>query len=113
MIKMVLYSDFDDLIIFYFVAGISFILFLNWFIIKIKQQKGSSVEKILNFNDKLNLNNYTLDFNNEIPVLIKPSLLTKMFLGILSVIIVVLPLYEFIETLRPQEVVANWSCFPF
>jgi hypothetical protein len=112
MIKaVVLYSDIDNLIVIYFVAGVGVFFLMRWFIDELKYNKNDSVLKPREFNHEVYLDNYTFNFNKEITLVKKTSLLSKIILFSLSMVIAVLPLYEFIETLRPVKYeLLYWSC---
>jgi hypothetical protein len=62
---------------------------------------------------ELKVENYALNFNNEIGQVNKPSLLSKLTLVLFSVIIITTPLHEFIETLRPSGYIYFGMCLPF
>ena len=111
--RILLNSDLDGQIVWYFIAIISSILVLNWIYKTLKSLDGPTETIGLYLEEELVAENYTLNFNNDIHQVKKLSVVSKTVLVSLSVLIIMTPLYEFIETLRPTEYVYQWSCFPF
>ena len=110
MIILVINSDVDNFIINTIVLVTAIMFYLVWVRNKIKSMKNSK-SLILTNNFKPNLNNYTFNFDKILIDNKVYNLKTKVASMIIAVIIIVIPLYDLIETLKPQEMFPVWSCF--
>jgi hypothetical protein len=113
MIKILaLNSNMDDLIISYFIIAVGFFVFMNWFVKEVKSRNKHTTIKPFNLDEESDLMNYTFNFNTETTLVKKTSLLTKMILSSVSVVVAIVPFYEFVETLRPEKYIMFMTCFP-
>jgi len=113
MIKtLVLYSDIDDLVVYYFVGGVAVFILLYWFVKELKAPISNLTSEPIDLNDELELDNYTFNFNTGTSIVKKTSVVTKITLFVVSMVVVIMPFYEFVATLRPQEYYAPFTCFP-
>ena len=110
MIIIVINSDVDNFIINTIVLVTAIMFYLGWVRNKIKSVKNSK-SLILTNNFKPNLNNYTFNFDIILIDNKVYNLKTKVASMIIAVVIIVIPLYDLIETLKPQEMFPVWSCF--
>ena len=108
--RLILISDLDDFIITAFVGIVAAIFLMYWVIIKLKSMKSINTP-IFSTELEDQLDNYTFNFENTIASKKTFSVNTKIIACLVSFMIVVLPLYEMIETLRPIEMVYRFSCF--
>ena len=113
MIKtLILYTDIDDLVVNCFVGGVAVFVLLYWFVKKLKSPTDTLTFKPIDSNSEFELDNYTLNFNTEMPLVKTTSLVSKITLSVVSLIVVITPFYEFVETLRPREYYVPFTCFP-
>ncbi len=61
----------------------------------------------------INVNEYALNFNLDIKADKPVGGISKMILVVFSIAIIVMPLHEFVVTLRPIGFFQGWTCFPF
>ncbi len=111
------YSDFDSLITSWFILLVFGCVFINYFFKKFKFSKRKGVffnEDTLS--QTTNVADYTFSFSN---IQIKErelhskkiTLFSRITLILMALILIYVPLYEFIEVLKPEEII-YWSCFP-
>lgn len=110
-----MYSSIDDLVVYWYLGIVLTGFVINWILKKVKHLDTTRISFVLEEKEALkSLENYTLNFNDDEMILAKPSrvsLLNKIIIVLLSFLFVFLPLYELIETLRPQDYFFGWSCF--
>ncbi|MFP4845166.1 hypothetical protein [Winogradskyella sp. PE311] len=111
MIILIVNSDLDNSIITCFVAVIASMFLIKGLKQKLKSIK-FSIHSFQNDDLKNHISNYALNFENNIVVIKSFGIKTKFTAILVTLIIIVFPLYEFIETLKPQSFIADWSCFP-
>lgn len=109
----------DTSITYWFIITVFGYVLTDYFFRKFKYAKRKGVF----FNEDTRSQNtsvkeYGFDFqNSEIDSdtlkVKKVSFFTKTILFLFALVIMLVPFYEFVETLRPQEIVYGWSCFPF
>ncbi|WP_452221763.1 hypothetical protein [Lacinutrix salivirga] len=105
---LMFHSSTDDLYISYFLLGISCFFGLYYCVEKWKKTQNDA--SIFEYNKTQNLNHYTLNFNTEGVEGKKVSKLTKLILFSFCIVLIVTPFYEFVETLRPEQVNYYFSC---
>ncbi|WP_458628814.1 hypothetical protein [Winogradskyella sp. PC D3.3] len=62
---------------------------------------------------KVNVNNYTLHFENNTKVLDPISIVSKLMLMVFALVVMVTPLSEFVVTLKPAMFFQVWTCVLF
>ncbi|TXG38574.1 hypothetical protein [Seonamhaeicola maritimus] len=105
----------DDLITYWFTGIVFGLILLNYLFKWVKSLKR---DRII-FNEDsickdIDVGNYTFNFENvgnEVET-IKATLFTKMILFSMALLLVLVPFYEFVETLKPTIAYPFWSCFP-
>lgn len=108
---LLLNSDVDNFIITLIVGVTALIFILKWAKDKLESRK-PLLTKFLDEEIDGQLDNYTLSFeNNELNVKTF-GFKAKLISILISLIIIAVPLYEVIETLRPQMFLYFWTCFP-
>ncbi|WP_299119878.1 hypothetical protein [uncultured Winogradskyella sp.] len=109
---VLLYSDLDNFIVICIAGTTALMFLLNWFKDNLKSRT-SSTDSIQDDNFKQRLDNYTLNFESH-EFAVKPfGAKAKITSLLISLIIVVIPLHEFIEILRPKELFLGWTCLPY
>jgi uncharacterized ion transporter superfamily protein YfcC len=106
---MSLYSDVDYFIL-AVIAIITAVIFLNWLGKKIKSQKKRSINLSEDDDFQIDLSHYALSFES---VTVAPKTIglgSKLVLFMFALVIVVIPLSEFVGTLKPQWVFEGFSC---
>lgn len=108
---ILLNSSVDDFIITLIVGTTAFMFLMKWVIHRLKTKK-YNLPSLLSDEVENRFNNYTLNFEDN-TLDNKPfELKTKLIAVLVSLVIIIMPLYELIETLRPQAFYYGWSCFP-
>lgn len=107
---VLIYSDLDNFIVTCIVGTTAMLFILSWTWKKLKSMK-SSIDLFEDHITEQNLENYALSFeSNEFAVKYFDTK-TKITSILISLIVIATPLYEFIETLRPQEFYFfGWGC---
>ena len=109
-------ASIDDMVVYWYLGIVLLGFVINAIVKKIKYSDTSRISLMFEKKEILgNLENYTFNFNDDIDELgtdlsSSVSVIHKMILFILSFLIIFLPLYEFIEALRPQEFYVWSSC---
>lgn len=111
MKTFILNSDVDNFIITCIVMATAMMFVLKWVKEKLESRK-PLLEKFLDKEIEDQLDNYTFNFENKTPVEKTLDFKTKLISVLISLVIVVVPLYEVIETLKPGVFYYGWSCFP-
>ena len=108
-----LISDLDDAIISGIVGFVALIGLLKWMVEKLKTQK-TPLHTLQNDAVRTQLNNYTFNFEAA-ELSSKPfGMRTKIISAVLAFVIILMPLYEIIETLQPREAISFWGmCLPY
>lgn len=97
-------SPFDEYIIYSFISLILFIFFIDKVLTRVNFSRNLKATK--NIEKDVNLKNYTLNFNVEDSFLINNqlneiSIFSKIVVYGLSLLLVLIPFHELIETLKP------------
>lgn len=112
----VLYSNTDDIILYWFFSILILIFIIDLIIKKIKFLDFFNLGLKMK-DSKQSLENYTFNYNNdlfigeEVIAIKQVSLSTKIILYVFSIVLILTPLYEFIKPLKPLEYFYGWSCF--
>ncbi|WP_296382229.1 hypothetical protein [Winogradskyella sp.] len=109
---IVFYSDLDDFIVTCIVAITAIVFLFSWAKNKLKFQKGNSNYLFENEEIETDLSHYSLNFESITVESRTIGFRSKVVLFMLALVIVIMPLYEFVETLRPASFYFGYSCFP-
>lgn len=99
-------SHTDELVVYYFLGFVVLMLLLNSFFVWLKNSKKKD---LLSKTESVDLGNYIFNFNMGQKEK-KFSYFTKTVSISLCILLVLIPLYELIEVLKPQYYFV-WSCF--
>ena len=109
---VVLNSDLDNFIITCIVMTTALIFVLKWIKDKFEARK-PLLAKFLDEEIEGQLDNYTFNFENATFQEKSFDLKTKITVVLMSAIVIIMPLYQMIETLRPPRYFETFSCFGF
>jgi hypothetical protein len=109
---LIINSDFDNFIITTIVAVTVLLFLIKW----LKQKFESSKFKVHLFMDddlKSQISNYTFSFEDNITDAKTHSIKMKITSIFMSLVVIVVPLYEVIETINPYAYIYyfRYSCF--
>ncbi|MBU2927635.1 hypothetical protein [Winogradskyella psychrotolerans] len=110
-----LYSDVDEFIITAIVGLTALMFIVNWVSVRLKEQRKKSLLNFKNSQDdnSINVNEYALNFKHDIVAGKSIGIISKLILVVFAIVIVIMPLHEFVVTLRPVSFFYVWTCFPF
>jgi hypothetical protein len=111
MTIILLNSSIDNFIINLIVGSTAVMFLFKWAKNKLKT-KNCKPSSLMSDEIENRFDNYTFKFENN-NLTTKPfELRTRSIAIVMSLIIVIMPLYELIETLRPQAYYYGWNCLP-
>jgi len=109
---ILLNSDIDNFIIYSIVGTTALMFVVKWAKNKLESRK-PLISSFLENEIEDHLDAYTFNFQNNISDIKMFSFKAKLTSIFLSILLVIVPFYELVETLRPTEFFYWFSCLPY